>query len=708
LKATAYDALDRTMSQYSYSPTTTSAVSCGDALERATLAYDSSVGTYGLLASKTDPLNEKATYSYDNDGHLYNTVYSNDGGVTPAETKTYDADGRVVGIESATLGLQQYTYDQDDRLQRIIEPPNLPSAATISYTYYPNGWRSGITAVAGALAQTPSWLYSYRNDGLPTQEALSYGSTSLQITHGYTATGRPLTMSDGNATRQLSYNAYGKLNTDSGGPLGPYSNFTYDDEGEPLSYSATYNASNVNVTQQFTIRGELQKQAFSNWVGPSQCGAPLQSGLEWQGVQQKIADGFPAPLSWDSSKCVWDSKTGFNVLSGLTGGGNGTGYYYDAAGRQNQATATMSGQYCKADTCDPWTESGSYTKQYDAENHLIGQTFSTWPAYGSLTCPRTWTYSNSPTTMPTQYNLTLSYKWGPTGQVAEMGNDRSGSMQYTAVHWDGQSVLFTSGASQNLWLGQDGNILISTTGAATVLSNINARDFAGAEGTPPSPNRTLCTGGQPFPDGISDGYNIFQGARNYDPAIGTWSTPDAYQGVFGDPMSQHAYMWNRNNSFLYQDPSGYAAITGPIMLMPENVITDIQVARAVWKALVGDDLKTVTNSRASVGARLLAAVSLASWALPEARGAVKGVTFSAKVLSQIAHGADAYHGFGPLVDKAVLTEGRLTVKADGYHMFTLDGAVNGVDGQYEIGGYVKNGTLVIDHHFFNPLDTHAY
>lgn len=84
-----------------------------------------------------------------------------------------------------------------------------------------------------------------------------------------------------------------------------------------------------------------------------------------------------------------------------------------------------------------------------------------------------------------------------------------------------------------------------------------------ATGDPPSPSRQLCGGSggptiwEPALDGVTDGYNIFQGVRNYDPALGTWSTPDAYQGDVGDPMSQHAYMWNRNNSFLYADPTGY-------------------------------------------------------------------------------------------------------------------------------------------------------
>ena len=42
--------------------------------------------------------------------------------------------------------------------------------------------------------------------------------------------------------------------------------------------------------------------------------------------------------------------------------------------------------------------------------------------------------------------------------------------------------------------------------------------------------------------------------------LGNWTAPDAYAGNVGDPMSQKAYMWDGNNSFLYEDPSGYDAV----------------------------------------------------------------------------------------------------------------------------------------------------
>ena len=58
-------------------------------------------------------------------------------------------------------------------------------------------------------------------------------------------------------------------------------------------------------------------------------------------------------------------------------------------------------------------------------------------------------------------------------------------------------------------------------------------------------------------DGYSDGTNVFQGVRAYDPNMNQWATPDAYAGDVHDPMSQKPYMWNGNNPIAYSDPSGY-------------------------------------------------------------------------------------------------------------------------------------------------------
>ena len=168
--------------------------------------------------------------------------------------------------------------------------------------------------------------------------------------------------------------------------------------------------------------------------------------------------------------------------------------------------------------------------------------------------------------------FTLSYVWGNNGRLAEATDSESSTTE--TIHWDGDHVLFTtntSGAVDDIKFGSRGPLGIAgnlTFSGSTAVVNWGLRDFSGSPigAEPPSSSRQLCsqTTGMPIfypgPDGISDGVNVFQGVRSYDPVIGAWNSPDAYQGDVGDPMSQKAYMWDGNNSFIYSDPSGYDAL----------------------------------------------------------------------------------------------------------------------------------------------------
>jgi hypothetical protein len=58
------------------------------------------------------------------------------------------------------------------------------------------------------------------------------------------------------------------------------------------------------------------------------------------------------------------------------------------------------------------------------------------------------------------------------------------------------------------------------------------------------------------PDGFEGYFGTVQGVRVSND-LGVWTSPDAYAGNVHDPMSQKPYMWNRNNSYDYSDPSGF-------------------------------------------------------------------------------------------------------------------------------------------------------
>jgi hypothetical protein len=83
----------------------------------------------------------------------------------------------------------------------------------------------------------------------------------------------------------------------------------------------------------------------------------------------------------------------------------------------------------------------------------------------------------------------------------------------------------------------------------------------------------------------SDGFQIatgvmgvppiqINGVRAFNATLGTWTTPDAYEGDIRDPASQQRYMWNRDNAYDYSDPSGYCPMCIPVVIVGGQIALD--------------------------------------------------------------------------------------------------------------------------------------
>lgn len=161
----------------------------------------------------------------------------------------------------------------------------------------------------------------------------------------------------------------------------------------------------------------------------------------------------------------------------------------------------------------------------------------------------------------------------------------AGPISFDTLHWDGDQLLFTTpatGGADAVLLGTDAEYLPGNASGITVFqrdvngsllachnssgsSSVGDNSFYFSPTCSTAPFAKGATGsvGQgyylwmPRTDGVTDGFNTFQGVRSTSPESATWTTPDAYRGSIDDPMSQHAYMWNGNNPYQYEDPSGY-------------------------------------------------------------------------------------------------------------------------------------------------------
>ena len=93
----------------------------------------------------------------------------------------------------------------------------------------------------------------------------------------------------------------------------------------------------------------------------------------------------------------------------------------------------------------------------------------------------------------------------------------------------------------------------------------------------------MITGNKIALDGWTFDNNTWQGVRTYDASVGQWNTPDAYAGEVHDPMSQKPFMWNRNNPYAYDDPSGYSS--------------EDQTERALEAELLGGEMTALARAQ---------------------------------------------------------------------------------------------------------------
>jgi YD repeat-containing protein len=611
IKGQAFDALDRAVEKYSWwsghSPET---------MVGTSYSYDASNDSMGLLSKRTDALSQVTNYSYDADSHLWKTWYLGDGGVTPSETYAVDEDGRNTSITSSTMGIEAIQYDADGLVKSTSEPSGggVTSNATYTYTYDHSGRRSELSATASALVNGPLVLqYAYRADGLRTGLSMAYGSMTGSISWNRQASGRVASISDSSAQPARTFTYQNGQVVEDKMPSADITGMQYDAEGELTSYTYPLGT----TTMGYTVRGELTSQVYSNQQYDA-CNPTPDGASTYSPLRQKAANGTTVPITQEclppatfrnEPAIFWDDHSGANLGPSLPGP-DSVDMSYDQANRQNTAVDNWEWTHTGGDgTTSTQYGTSTLTRTYDAENHLLGEVSSgdNWDItdFALKGCMDPW---HNLSTQPQFDTVNLGYAWGPNGHPAMMDG--------YSVHWDGDSPLFVTTSSGALEEIKVEGLAIGDTSWKFLDRNqsgyVVASHWAGghSDWSPASASHQTCGGAtlsgdallEPGPDGIGDGYNILQGVRNYDPQLGQWSSPDAYAGDAADPMSQKAYMWNRGNPFMYEDPSGYLSVGD------------------VYNFFVGDDIHTLRDSKASGLAKVGAALSLAVNLIPDGKG----------------------------------------------------------------------------------------
>ena len=199
VKATAFDALDRTIAKYS------EVFGHGLSIER--LTWDSSplnadiAGLLGEDCNGLTPTPQCQEFDY-RPGGLEKTFVSSDKSA-PRRTYLYDPDGRPTQItEAGFSNAQDYSYDHDGRT--VTSADANASRATLTHGYYPDGKEKNLDVASAALSQAGLFTYSYREDGRTELEVVNdsslQGSPTLfgttRLLYRYTAAGRMLSRSE--------------------------------------------------------------------------------------------------------------------------------------------------------------------------------------------------------------------------------------------------------------------------------------------------------------------------------------------------------------------------------------------------------------------------------------------------------------------------------------------------------------------------------
>lgn len=567
-----FDAMDRPITKYR---------NTGSGVQAVVSTYDAPSTGNGVLSTTCNALNQCTAYTYDERTALVQKTFSV--GSSSTQFLAYDENGRQVNASNA-VGSITDLFDADGRATSRSQTVSGAPSSTIAYHFYANGLRSAIDISLSNGTSYPSAItYTYTNDGTPRRVGVISTANALQFqfTGGHRFLSRSDTISTGpisfgygavgpSSASSTNYPAIG-LPTGINAPTFYEASMHYDPEGgfftgdNWICYagSGCFYPDSVLVNKK-TSRGEVigsgEHVSMANGVRiPTDVSSNDQNATKTAHYSFNALQGYPN--EWDTA-----NKCGSQCYNGSTN--TDSVYTYDAVGRQTSGTDNSG----SADT---------YTKQYDAEDQLISHQVTNGVA-GAGRGTKQWS---------------LAYQWGPAGHpfligstsVVGSGNSAPTDFQYDSLYWDGDTLLFTvnpAGQVDDLKIGNFADYIPGTSTPLVVIDRDNTgqiRDCHRSGGggaitagsaslkavtcdmTPahiPARAPTSLVGHgailvEPKIDGFTDGFNTFQGGRTFDPQAGVWNSPDSFRGSVQDPMTQKGYMWNRNDPFAYNDPSGY-------------------------------------------------------------------------------------------------------------------------------------------------------
>ncbi|MDB5071097.1 MAG: repeat-associated core domain protein, partial [Candidatus Eremiobacteraeota bacterium] len=601
--------------------------------------------------------------AYDASGHVTSRTTATLG----TETIAYDRTGAITSLtEPAALGggTIAYAYYADGMRSAASYSDSTQSYPNaLQYAYRADGKRDVLTLRNGTSF---SWTYTAAGRVFTQSDPLT-GSVLSPDAYWTNSKGMQIPYYPSSITYapwKQTFDTFGRVQSITFPvALFSYSGAQFDLEDEIAGQTASgykptgfthYGAQSLCLLA--TIRGEKAARACASSGAPNELnGAQMndQNGRPVYG-QNWTLDGRSSMLLHRTSPAPDGTDT------------QGSSYVYDVSGRitqdfegeggpRNASPPTYVPPWCVGATTFSVTycySNGSRSKTYDAENRLHSETFTYLSQVATI---GTGVYEYGEFWRDTsgygQPANVQSVDYGTTSHPmrfalyhAELAGSAQSPSETRAWLWDGDD-RFIACALVNAQC-QRPSLSIEGLGnydlASNAIANVNDRNryglssmtrgafgFSGwidkpvgrllglmvpcssgsvdpPDTTDPVPPCPAQHDGKITADGWSLDYETWQGVRTSDLTIGQWNTPDAYAGEVHDPMSQKPFMWNRNNPYVFSDPSGYdnqrvdqaieAAIMGGL---------DAGLARGMAEKSLSQNVRAAAMQQAKISGRAL-------------------------------------------------------------------------------------------------------
>lgn len=539
---------------------------------KTTLAYD----TDGRLSSVTDPLSLKTSFTYDADGHLLTTTLPD----TRVIGYTYDSNGNLTSVTPPGKTAHDFGYTAVNQVSEYV-PPSASGTGLTSYTYNLDRNITKITRPDGKLI-----TFDYDNGGrvqsliTPTETIdYTYSSSTGNLTSASITSGEALAYGY-NGPLQTSTKWTGTINGTVG--LGYNSNFwvtsetingansiayTYDNDGlvTKAGVLTLANSSQNGLLTGTTLGSATDTRTYNSFGEITGYTASYAGALLYAVTYTRDADGRISAKS--------------ETVAGKT---NSYVYSYDLAGRltsvsENGSVISLYAYDSNSNRLKGVTSSGTAIGTYDPQDRLLtyGSAAFTYTANGELA---TQTAGTAKTTY--QYDVlgNLTGVTLPSGKtiayVIDAKNRRVGKKVNGALVegflYDGTRIVAQLNASNAIvrrFVYGSG----STSPDYMIAGGVTYRIFSDQLGSPRLVVNTS-TGAiaeqityDEFGNVLSDSNPGFQpfgfagglydldtklvrfGARDYNPAVGRWTTKDPilfkgedtglYSYVFQNPVN---------------------------------------------------------------------------------------------------------------------------------------------------------------------------